>query len=74
MPAMPINSYFTSNATWTTSVRRSHRRDADPIRLPRLTVGLLGALLLAMVYLGVYPAHLMGAIQHASDALFVPMP
>ena len=45
--------------------------NADPIRLPRLTVGLLGALLLAMIYLGVYPAHLMGAIQHASDALLV---
>ena len=48
--------------------------DAGPIRLPRLTVGLLGALLLAMVYLGVYPAHLMGAIQHASDALLVGLP
>ena len=48
--------------------------DACPIRLPRLTVGLLGALLLAMVYLGVYPAHLMGAIQHASDALLVGLP
>ena len=45
--------------------------DADPIRLPRLTVGLLAALLLAMIYLGVYPAHLMGAIQHASEALLV---
>ena len=48
--------------------------DACPIRLPRLTVGLLGALLMAMVYLGVYPAHLMGAIQHASDALLVGLP
>ena len=48
--------------------------DASPIRLPRLTVGLLAALLLAMIYLGVYPAHLMGAIQHASDALLVAMP
>ena len=48
--------------------------DASPIRLPRLTVGLLAALLLAMIYLGVYPAHLMGAIQHASDALLVVMP
>ena len=45
--------------------------DASPIKLPRLTAGLLGALLLAMVYLGVYPAHLMGAIQHASDALLI---
>ena len=43
--------------------------DQTPIRLPRLTVGLLAVLLGGMVLLGVYPAPLMDAIQHASDAL-----
>ena len=43
--------------------------DGSAIRLPRLTVGLLGILLVGMVVLGVYPAPLMDAIQHASDAL-----
>ncbi len=41
----------------------------EPIRLPRLTAGLLALLLIAMVYVGVYPSHLIDAIQHASDAL-----
>lgn len=43
--------------------------DATPIRLPRLTVGLLGVLMLAIVFLGVYPAPLMDAIQHASNVI-----
>ena len=43
--------------------------DPTPIRLPRLTAGLLAVLLGGMVLLGVYPAPLMDAIQHASDAL-----
>ncbi len=43
--------------------------DASPIRAPRLTQGLLGALFAGMVLLGVYPAPLMSAIQHASEAL-----
>ncbi len=43
--------------------------DGSRIRLPRLTVGLLGVLLLGMVVLGVYPALIMDAVQYASDAL-----
>lgn len=43
--------------------------DAAPIASPRLTLGTLAALLAGMVALGVYPAPLMWAIQHASDAL-----
>ena len=43
--------------------------DGSAIRLPRLTVGLLGVLLVGMVVLGVYPGPVMDAIQHASDAL-----
>ena len=44
--------------------------DAVPIPVPRLTLGVLGALFAGMVVLGVYPAPLMRAVQHASDALF----
>ena len=44
--------------------------DAGAIRIPRVTVGLLGALLAGMVMLGLYPAPVMDAIQHASEALF----
>ena len=44
--------------------------DPTPIRVPRLTLGLLGVLFVGMVLVGVYPAPLMEAIQHASDALF----
>ena len=40
-----------------------------PIRVPRLTTAVLGVLLAGMVVVGVYPAPLMDAIQHASDAL-----
>jgi NADH-quinone oxidoreductase subunit N len=43
--------------------------DPTPIRVPRLTLGVLGLLLLGIVFLGVYPAPLMEAIQHASDVL-----
>ena len=44
--------------------------DAARIPVPRLTLGVLGALFAGMVVLGVYPAPLMQAIQHASEALF----
>ena len=44
--------------------------DAARIPMPRLTLGVLGALFAGMVVLGVYPAPLMQAIQHASEALF----
>ena len=43
--------------------------DPTPIRIPRATLALLGVLLLGMVFLGVYPAPLVEAIQHASDAI-----
>ena len=43
--------------------------DPTPIRVPRATLGLLVVLLLGMVFLGVYPAPLMDAIQNASDAI-----
>lgn len=43
--------------------------DAAPIPVPRLTLGVLGALFAGMVALGVYPAPLMRAVQYASDAL-----
>ena len=43
--------------------------DSTPIRTPGLTLGLLGILLAGMVFLGVYPAPLMDAIQHASDVI-----
>ena len=44
--------------------------DAAPIPVPRLTLGVLGALFAGMVGLGMYPAPLMEAVQYASDALF----
>lgn len=43
--------------------------DPTPIAVPKLTLGVLGVLFLAIIFLGVYPAPLMEAIQHASDAL-----
>ena len=43
--------------------------DDSRIPLPRLSAGLLGVLFVGMIALGVYPAPLMEAIQHASDAL-----
>ena len=45
--------------------------DARSIPMPRLTMGLLGALFAGMVILGVYPAPLMRAVQYASDALLM---
>lgn len=44
--------------------------ESEAIPVPRLTMGVLGALFAGMVMLGVYPAPLMRAVQHASDALF----
>ena len=43
--------------------------DTTPIRVPRLTLGVLGVLLAGMVFVGVYPAPLMDAIQHGSDVI-----
>ena len=43
--------------------------DPSPIRVPLLTLWLLGALFVGMIVMGVYPAPVMEAIQHASDAL-----
>lgn len=43
--------------------------DPSPIRVPKLTMSVLGVLLLGMVFLGVYPAPLMDAIQHASEVI-----
>ena len=43
--------------------------DRAPMRIPRSTLGVLGILLAAMVFLGVYPAPLLDVIQHASDAI-----
>ncbi len=42
----------------------------NAIPVPKATVGLLGVLLAGMVLVGVYPAPIMKAIQHASEALF----
>ena len=43
--------------------------DPTPIPIPRLTMGVLGLLLAGMVFVGVYPAPLMEAVQHASDVI-----
>ena len=43
--------------------------DPAPIRVPKLTLGLLGLLFAGMILVGVYPAPLMGAIQEASDTI-----
>ncbi len=43
--------------------------DMTPIRIPRHSMVLLGLLLAGMVFVGVYPAPLMDAIQSASDVL-----
>ena len=43
--------------------------ESTPIRVPRVTIGVLGILLVGMIFVGVYPAPLMDAIQHASDAI-----
>ena len=53
-------------------VRQMYIEDASdptPILMPKLTVGVMGVLFLAIIFLGVYPVPLMEAIQHASDAL-----
>ena len=42
---------------------------SDAIRVPKMTIGLLGVLLVSMVAVGIYPAPVMDAIQHASEAL-----
>ncbi len=44
--------------------------DAGRIRLPRLTIAVLTALLAAMVFVGIYPSPLAGVIEQASEALF----
>ena len=44
-------------------------QDPTPIRIPRITIGVLGLLLAGMILVGVYPAPLMDAIQHASDVI-----
>ena len=43
--------------------------DTTPIRVPRHTLVLLGLLLAGMVFVGVYPAPLIDAIQRASDVV-----
>ena len=43
---------------------------APQIRLPRLTIAVLAALLVAMVFAGVYPSPLLAVIERASAALF----
>ena len=43
--------------------------DMTPIPVPRLTTGVLTVLFMGMVFLGVYPAPLMDAIQNASDVI-----
>jgi NADH-quinone oxidoreductase subunit N len=43
--------------------------DMTPIPVPRLTTAVLTVLFIGIVFLGVYPAPLMDAIQHASDAI-----
>ena len=43
--------------------------DPTPMQIPRLTLGVLAVLLVGMVFVGVYPAPLMEAIQHASDVI-----
>ena len=42
---------------------------SDAIRVPKMTIGLLGVLLVGMVVIGIYPAPVIDAIQHASEAL-----
>ena len=43
--------------------------DTTPIRVPRHTLVLLGLLLAGMIFVGVYPAPLIDAIQSASDVV-----
>ena len=44
--------------------------DPTPIRVPRLTVGVLGVLMIGIIFMGVYPSPVMEFIQSASDTLF----
>ena len=44
--------------------------DRDPIKVAPVTLATLVVLLGGMIVIGVYPAPLMDAIQHASDAIF----
>ena len=44
-------------------------QETTPIPVPRPTLVLLVLLLLGMLFVGVYPAPLMDAIQHASDVI-----
>jgi NADH-quinone oxidoreductase subunit N len=43
--------------------------EAAPIPVPRMTLGVLGVLLLGMVFLGVYPVPLVEAIEGAGNSL-----
>ncbi len=43
--------------------------DPTPVRVPKMTFGVLGVLLIGIIFLGVYPAPLLDAIQHASQAI-----
>ena len=43
--------------------------EPNPIVVPRLTLVVLGVLLVGMIVVGVYPAPLMEAIHHATDVV-----
>jgi len=47
----------------------SEPTDSSRIAVPRLTIGVLAVLFVAMLVVGVYPAPLLEAIQEASDAV-----
>ncbi|MQG69866.1 MAG: NADH-quinone oxidoreductase subunit N [SAR202 cluster bacterium] len=47
----------------------SEPADSSRIRVPRLAVGVLGVLFLAMIFIGVYPAPILDAVQQATDAV-----
>ena len=71
-PASPIFTSLISLYYYLNVVRQMYievGEDMSPIRVPALTTGLLGLLFLGMVFVGVYPAPLMDAIQHASDVI-----
>ena len=73
LAAMGVTASFVSLYYYLTIVRQMYierAEDPSPIRVPLLTLWVLGALFVGMIVLGVYPAPLMEAIQHASDALF----
>lgn len=42
------------------------------VRVPRMTTAVLAILFIGVVLLGIYPSPLIDAIQHASDAIWVP--